>query len=154
MSKSNSTLIPLPYYSPTTTITTGTSTSGAGVYYPLNQPGVTIYTSTYPAMVYKINSVLLLPLKIAPIKVYVDGDLMTPGLIGSSAHYTYMGDQIIFIDDILRVMGINSMKSDILCALEFKKEIYHYRIGDIEDGIYYVGETKTIAPDLMAVVKK
>ena len=135
------------------------STSGSGSYVPYGPgPAQTTWTTSSTSysysMTYKSDSILKLPIKTAPIKVWLDGALLTPGLIRSKAHYAYLDGQIIFNRDILKKICYISPKEDLMLAVEFKKAIYHYCIGSFEDGVIYEGDTKIIKPQLMAVVKK
>ena len=114
------------------TVTTTGTTTGVGSTNWIGMPG-TVATSGYihvmsPEPIY---TTFKLPRANMPQKVYVDGVLMTCGILGSDAECAYTSkDNIVFAPEVFSaedVLATSSGRGPTM-SIEYADAIYHYSI--------------------------
>lgn len=129
--------------------------SGSGNYitYPTTNPtcggstaGGTTWITTSGYAILKQYYVFMLPKKKLPNKVYVQGHLRTVGLIGSAVEVAYVGlNKLVFIGKMFE-----HDISNITVSLEYKNEIYHYKI---DSNSLYTEKSSVLAAELLSCQK-
>jgi hypothetical protein len=125
-----------------TTTTTGTNPTWGG----FNTTGGTTWITTSGYAILKQYYVFMLPKKKLPNKVYVQGHLRTVGLIGSAVEVAYIGlNKLVFIGKMFE----NDI-SNITISLEYKNEIYHYKV---DSNSLYIEKSSVLAAELLSCQK-
>ena len=106
------TTVPYTITSPNITVMPN---NGFGYYQP------TVTTTTYA---YSYKS-MQLPKKRIPKKVYVNGKLLTLGIIGSNVECAYVGAHLIFAPGVTEGLLLSNQRSIVL---EYAREVYNYSI--------------------------
>lgn len=86
----------------------------------------------------------------SPISVFVDGGLLTIGMLGSDVECAYVGKQLIFSPNI-----IYAWKGSIRIAIEYYDEIRHYVVQETtQSGLFKGTNTNVLNTVLMSAINK
>jgi hypothetical protein len=96
-------------------------------------------------------SLFELPRKKCPSAVYVNGRMVTLGIIGSDVECAYMGQYLAFSPGVLTALTYGNR---ITVILEYKTAMYHYNVGDSMTGLKHRDCSTILDAQLLSTIKK
>jgi len=140
-----------PSYTPYTQTGGTTIPTHTSISYPATGAGNVTWPSNSwytPTPFIKSYSVLELPESKMPLKVFIDGGLMTTGVVGSKAQVAYDGRKKL----IIKANAITWDEDSITyMSIEYKKSLYHYAIYANES--FYKEDSVILDAQLLSKVK-
>lgn len=124
---------------------TGNPQSSPNVFNNVYYPNGNYSISTMPAPKYRVMD---LPRDELPIKVFVKGEMLTLGFLGTKVECAYVGKQLVFEPDIIPQAGLIYVgRSRVTISVEYNDAIYHYNVECLDD-------SRTLDCTLVSTVKK